>query len=382
MSMPFNGTRLREARRFRKLSISKLSEKIGVTKQSISKYERGNAIPSAKVYSKLVFELGFPLSFFQMKDKYSTENLGTFYRSRMTSTQTEKAPSELKKKYLAILSNLFEKYVDFPPLGNNENYSTIPEIAAYQLREDWNLGQSPISNMVELLERHGFKLALSSSETDKVDAFGSEIKINNSIYYCILINQQNTTYFRQQFSLAHELGHWVLHSGKIHPQELDNTNYKIMEKEADQFASHFLLPSNPFKYDLNGYENDINKYVQLKLKWNVSLSSMIYKANNLGMLSPNEYISLQKKISYRNWRKLEPYDYDFSVNKPILLSQAFKLINEIEDLNGNTINKLLETNYGIQFPINLLAELIGISEEDLNNNRSNIVKFRNINKNN
>ena len=98
--MPFNGERLREARRFRQLSISQLAEKVDVSKQMISKYERNDAQPSPGTYQKIVLTLGFPLSFFKYEDKFLYNDLGTFYRSRLSSTQSEKKPSEILKKYL------------------------------------------------------------------------------------------------------------------------------------------------------------------------------------------------------------------------------------------------------------------------------------------
>lgn len=374
--MPFNGRRLKEARRFRKLSITDLANEIGVSKQMISRYERGESIPNAANYQKLVFKLKFPLSFFQLNDKFDKENLGTFYRSRFTSTQTEKRPSELKKKYLAILVNLFENYVDFPKLENNLSFSNNPALAAQEVRQSWGLGYEPIPNMMDLLERHGFNLAMISSDSDKVDAFGSEIEINSKKYYCILIDKDNDSYYRQQFSLAHELGHWALHSGKINPQELDSIDYRKMENQANDFASSFLLPPVKFQKDISGNETNLNYYLKLKRKWNVSIASMIYRTNDLGLLTPNEFRNLQKKLSYRRWRKIEPLDTESVPMKPVAMKQAYDLISGSELFDGNTINNLLEMEYGISLPLNIIAELLCVPEKKLKQNNSNIISLK------
>lgn len=374
--MPFNGKRLKEVRRFRKLSITDLANEIGVSKQMISRYERGESIPNATNYQKLVFSLGFPLSFLQLKDKFEEENLGTFYRSRLTSTQTEKKPSELKKKYLAILVNLFEKYVDFPKLDDNTKLSSKPALASQEIRKNWNIGNAPIGNMMDLLERHGFNLAMISSDTDKVDAFGSEIQINGENYYCILIDKDNNSYYRQQFSLAHELGHWALHSGKINPQELDSVDYRRIENQANEFASNFLLPATKFQEDILGNVTNLDYYITLKRKWNVSIASMIYRANDLGMLTPSEFRNLQKKISYRKWRKNEPLDAESILMKPVAMRQAYDLISGSELFNGSTINNLLETDYGISLPLSVIAELLYVPESKLKRNNSNIISLK------
>lgn len=374
--MPFNGRRLKEARRFRKLSITALANDIGVSKQMISRYERGESIPNATNYQKIVFNLKFPLSFFQLEDTFEQENLGTFYRSRLTSNQAEKKPSELKKKYLAILVNLFENYVDFPKLGDNSKLSDSPSLVAQEIRKMWGLGDTPIFNMMDLLERHGFNLAMISSDSDKVDAFGSEIEINTEKYYCILIDRDNNSYYRQQFSLAHELGHWALHSGKLNPQELDSVDYRKMENQANVFASNFLLPATKFRKDISSKVTDLDYYLTLKRKWKVSIASMIYRANDLGLLTPNEFRNLQKKISYRKWRKNEPLDAESTLMQPVAMRQAYDLISGSELFDGNTINNLLETDYGISLPLNVIAELLYVPESKLKRNNSNIISLK------
>lgn len=57
---------------------------------------------------------------------------------------------------------------------------------------------------------------------------------------------------RERFSVAHELGHWHLHRGRSFQCRVDdpNTNLssdRVLEKEADSFAAHFLLPDPLFK---------------------------------------------------------------------------------------------------------------------------------------
>ena len=53
---------------------------------------------------------------------------------------------------------------------------------------------------------------------------------------------------RERFSIAHEIGHWVLHRGKSFRCRAEDIvqNYSsetVLEKEADKFASHLLMPT-------------------------------------------------------------------------------------------------------------------------------------------
>lgn len=373
----FNGKRLREARRFRQLSMPQLAERLGVSKQMVFKYEHGEAQPSPKVYQKILIELDFPIAFFQKKDTFGYSDMGTFYRSRLSSTQSEKKPSELLKKYLAVLTNFFETYVDFPKLDDIE-LSDDPVEAAAELRKVWNLGMKPISSMVNLLEIHGFPIAFINSNSEKVDAFGSQIKVNDTKYYCMLVDERNNTFFRQQFSLAHELGHWALHSKSVNPQELDTLEYKEIEDQANLFAACFLLPDKEFIRTIDpSKKDDLDMYLYLKSYWKVSVASMVFRARNLGVIDSEQYIRIQKRMGARGWRKVEPFDDVTPIRRPVLLKQAYRLISEHRILKNNSINDTLSINYGVELPNDILAELINISIDELiENEGGRIIKIK------
>ena len=76
----------------------------------------------------------------------------------------------------------------------------------------------------------------------------------------IFINRNDTPQ-RQRFTIAHELGHYFLHSEFIQTDEYQQKELRReiandpKELEANTFASHLLMPSNLF-----------NKYRQVALK--------------------------------------------------------------------------------------------------------------------
>lgn len=56
---------------------------------------------------------------------------------------------------------------------------------------------------------------------------------------------------RDRFSIAHELGHWALHRGRSFKCRADDASQNLssniaLEKEADRYASHLLMPSHLF----------------------------------------------------------------------------------------------------------------------------------------
>jgi len=56
---------------------------------------------------------------------------------------------------------------------------------------------------------------------------------------------------RERFSIGHELGHWTMHRGRsfrcrVDDPEQNLTSSAPVEKEADEFAAHLLMPSSLF----------------------------------------------------------------------------------------------------------------------------------------
>ncbi|MGF2145385.1 helix-turn-helix domain-containing protein [Vagococcus fluvialis] len=353
----FNGERLKEARLFNQMTISEIADLLGVTKQMVSKYENGKSSPSLDSTFKLVQELKFPREFYYTRDKYSLHTQGTFFRSRYTSTQKEKIPSEYSKKYTAIIRDYLNEFLDFPELDwNLTNKSMSPTEYAEFIRKEWNLEEKPIIDVMNLLEEKGFVVTTVSNQSDKVDAFSSSVMINENKYFVILLEGNSYSFYRQQFSLAHELGHWLMHDGIYNPQELDKESYKEMENEANEFASAFLLPEKSFSNNSKQNLNQIDQYLNLKRYWNVSISMMIMRAKNLGLISTEEYVKLQRQLNYRGWRKEEPLD-NIRASKPIALKQAIQLLVENNIIEGYEIPREIMKKYGLALPTRMIEQL-------------------------
>ena len=360
MGFELNGDRLREARRYRRLTITSLSEKAGVSKQMVSRYERGTAQPGLEVFQKIVRELQFPVDFFTGTNKFEYKDEGTYFRSRLNSIQSEKMPSETYKKATGLVRNMFSEYVEFPSLFQEDITSKSPKAAAIQLRQSWELGDDPIKNVLRLLESHGILVALVNSGSEKIDAHSGYVDVNQHRYYVVLVDANSTTFLRQQFSLAHELGHFILHSDSVEPQTLDTQEYRQMEKEADEFASEFLLPAQAFEKSISGNLIDLNEYIRLKMKWHVAAGAMVHRARSLRLIDADQYLRLQKSISARGWRKKEKLDGIVEPSKPQLLHQSLDLLESANVLQARELPGILNSEYGVAFPTEILAQVIGV----------------------
>ncbi|MDQ3076915.1 MAG: ImmA/IrrE family metallo-endopeptidase [bacterium] len=74
------------------------------------------------------------------------------------------------------------------------------------------------------------------------DSFNAQISFTPENGYELLVNE-NHPIGRQRFSIAHELGHFILHNTEIvELGKLNRDGDSIMEEEADALAAEILMP--------------------------------------------------------------------------------------------------------------------------------------------
>lgn len=375
MKKIFNGKRLKEARLYNKMTITSLADRLEITKQAVSKYETGKTAPNFENSLRLYDILGYPREFFYTHDSFEYETEGTFFRSRLTSTLKSKQPAEISIKYTVIVRDFLSQYIEFPKLKNREEYSDINDIdlVSKKVRQDMLLNEDPILDIIETAELMGFSVINSEYNEEKIDAFSSMNKINNNEYFVITTGEKSS-FYRRQFSIAHEIGHWVLHQD-INPQELDKEEYREMETQANKFASCFLLPDNAFRKSL--IRNDVNNietYYNLKKIWNVSMAAMIKRAYDLNIINTEQQTKLYKQMNYRGWRNPEPFDLDKKRTIPVSFKQSIHLLIDENVLRGHEIPIKLAEEYSLYLTNAMLARVCGVSENLFkNNNESQVV---------
>ena len=159
--------------------------------------------------------------------------------------------------------------------------------------------------------------------------------------YIIVLSIGKKGKARINFDLAHELGHILLHPWTEDIETLSNDEFKERERQANKFASSFLLPKEPFINDCSRYPTELKYYLGMKRKWGVSIQAMIYRACDLGLITNNQFQYLMRQISSKGWRKKEPGDFPYELNENI-----FKM----------GINLLLENDYSKKDIVQILEE--------------------------
>lgn len=326
--------RIKQARISRGLSMAELADLVDVSKQAISQYETGKSTPSDAVINRLSMILKYSTDFFRkpMPVK-SAANSGVFFRSNTTAKKADLKAAESKIELLREINEYLQQYVEFPPICfpeiqytdngidpiSNEDIETY----AMELRKKWGLGNEPIGNLVNIIQKNGIVVSATKLRLRKLD--GLSEWYNNTPY--IFMSTDKDTNCRIRFGLAHELGHLLMHAGNFSPEEIQqSTIHKKLEDEAHRFAGAFLLPKESFEKDI--YSTSIDYFIQLKAKWKVSISAMIKRCETLNIFSYSQIKYLKDQMTRKGYWRHEPLDSEMPIERPFAHKQALSLLFE------------------------------------------------------
>jgi Zn-dependent peptidase ImmA (M78 family)/DNA-binding XRE family transcriptional regulator len=293
----FSPSRLSVARERRCISQKELALNVGVTPDAICKFESGERNPLPENVARAALILGFPLLWFYASEIELIDAEAISFRSlrSMTAATREKVKG-IAEIAAGVVSPAVRSRFKLPELNLPSLGSHSPEEAAKILRDMWKLGQAPISNMVHLLESKGIEVYWLNEPVKDLDAWS--FRRDDRAF--VALNLFKTAGEREQFDAAHELGHLIMHS----PIRRNLTG-KEYEKEANQFASAFLMPAEQFRSECPKVPL-IDLFLPLKKRWTVSVGAMVYRCKDLGVLSDWHYQLAAKELSVRGWRSGEP----------------------------------------------------------------------------
>lgn len=375
----FNGNRLRNARIYNGISLTDLANQANITKQSISLYENGKNTPDYERIKMLSKILGFPIDYFFQEDKIKTYTETTYFRSQATATKKNRAAQSVKLELVAQMYEVLWNYIEFPAYkdpqidfsGHDdpldcETQEAIDEIenAAHKVRKCWGVPDGPIKDFQYTLEQNGILVTGFSSNADKIDAFSQRTIINKADVFLIAIalGKENSE-CRIRFDMGHELGHIVLHPWSEDIESLSKDEFKARERQANMFASAFLLPRESFLRDVLQYPTDLNYYRFLKKKWKVSIQAMIVRAKQLNAISPSQYHYMFRQVSKKGWRFHEPDDTIGLLNESIFQG-AIDLLFENNILSPRSLLMDFKKN-GVSLYPEMIEELLHLKEGTL-----------------
>ncbi|MFI6567077.1 ImmA/IrrE family metallo-endopeptidase [Streptomyces sp. NPDC050534] len=172
---------------------------------------------------------------------------------------------------------------------------TTARDAARQVRREWGLPAGPVADVIGSLETAGAWVVVRDLGSRLLDAVsqwdGRQMPL-------MLVNDRAPG-DRCRFSVAHELGHLVMHCEPGTAGE--------QEKQADAFASEFLMPAADIRQAFTGGV-DLARLAELKRIWRVSMSALLRRAVDLNALSDWQYRTVVVEMSALGYRTAEPVD--------------------------------------------------------------------------
>jgi DNA-binding XRE family transcriptional regulator len=148
-----------------------LAAKIGVNSHTIVLWEKGETEPATENVEAFVRVLAYPSLFFFGTDIDEPYKDSTSFRS-LTSMSAATRDAALAAGSLGFLvSDWIEARFELPATNVPDLHLYDPERAARTLRQEWSLGEKPISNMIQLLESKGVRVFSLAEDTAKVNAY-------------------------------------------------------------------------------------------------------------------------------------------------------------------------------------------------------------------
>jgi Zn-dependent peptidase ImmA (M78 family)/transcriptional regulator with XRE-family HTH domain len=313
MPFEFNPEMMILARESRAMSQTDLARSAHLNQATVSRLEGGILMPTPEAVEKIAAALAYPFEFFFQTDRVFGFNSSVFFHRKRASLPDKvlrqlHAQLNIRRIHVSRLLRATEISTNrrFQKIDLTE-YQGRPDIVAQVVRGTWLLPRGPIRNVVQSIEDAGGIVIRGDFGTKKIDAISEWVPGFPPIFF--VNSSSDITGDRLRRTLAHEIGHVILHSFPS----------PTMEKEADGFASEFLLPTKevrPYLYHLT-----IPKLAELKAWWKVSMASLVQRGFELKTITDSQRRYLFIQLARAGYKTREPIETDVPIERPALIRE-------------------------------------------------------------
>ena len=264
-----------------RINAKKAADKFGVAQTVLSRLENDMIDPDDDLRSRASQAFDLPLSFFEINDTVygppvSVHTMLRGKKSEVSARDVDMITAELNIRLFHL--RRFLENVDYEPMNelptlDIEHYGSTQKIAA-TVRAHWKVPGGPIKNLTRLMERAGVIVGESSFHGAAVSGVTFAAPGRPLL---VLINREHPA-DRLRFTLAHELGHLIMHRFPT----------PTMEDEANQFSSAFLLPPHELREVFRGRRVTLELLAALKKEWCVSMQPLLMTARSLKSITDNQ----------------------------------------------------------------------------------------------
>ncbi len=284
------GLRLKQARVRAKLSLEALAKKMdgSVSKQAISKYEKGQMAPSSSTLIKLATALGTDINYFFRPITPDLQNLEVSFRKKSNINAKDVAALKIDiqddiERFLEIEEILGKNEKKPFIINNDETISSVQQMEelAIKLRKKWNLGLSPILNIQDTLESNGIKVIFCKGPV----GFDGVSGVVNHDRLIMVLNTEVDMIERQRFTALHELAHLLFNT---HFDESLTKNEQ--EKLCHAFANEMLVPSEILRKIFGDKKHiSLEELFFAQQQYGISIDAIMHKLKELEIVSEKRY---------------------------------------------------------------------------------------------
>lgn len=304
------------AREYRGLTQKALSAAIsGLSQSNLSKYEKGIGALSEETVERVMRYLGFPMDFLNLNINNNVEN--KHYRKRASINAANRKQIDRTLSLIAYCFDWMSDFVELPDytLGDYDLEQGIsPSDVARQIRRQCKLGVAPVKDICTILEKNGVFIYFWDCPYEDFDGVSL---ITDNGFRLIIVNK-NCGNDRIRWTLAHELGHCLMHENIA----LFVNENRDKEKEANEFAAEFLLPECETKKAFVNIK--MSQLAPFKSYWLTSMGAIVQRAKQLGGITNEKYKLLRIEFSRNRWTKKEPVLVP--LDKPTVFGQMYDLV--------------------------------------------------------
>jgi Zn-dependent peptidase ImmA (M78 family)/transcriptional regulator with XRE-family HTH domain len=287
------GDRVKQARLFLNETQAQFSTQIGLTQSQLSGLENTAKEIAPDTLLALAEHTGFRPEFFMRPPAAPVDEYQ--FRARLRYKAGDRNQAVRAAQLVHESYELMRQQVTAPDVRlTGPTLGADPRETARAARQVLGLDSAaPIPNLIGAVERAGVTVLALPVVGKKHDAFSWWHEGESR--YPVIITLAGAPGDRLRWNIAHELGHILLHPAGGSPE---------FEKEADQFAAELLTPLHSLANEMPTSPK-LSALYAMKLRWGVSVQSLIRRAKDLGLVTDDQYMSLFKQISARGERMNE-----------------------------------------------------------------------------
>lgn len=306
----FNREMLILAREAKGYTQKELAILLGCNQSRLSKIELGDLAPQTEDIHLFASKLGQHPDFFYQQGTAQPSSV-SFYRktSTLPSKMLTQCNAQMNVRRLEIETAIGNKRfgkTDLPYLPPDEHGGA--KGVARKLRQIWHLPKGTIRNLTKLVEDAGCVIENYAFPSSKLDGLCIRAVDKPPI---IFLNKDFPK-SRRRLSLAHELGHLVMHTDP----------HEKVEDEAWEFAAEFLMPAAEISHQF--YPMNLDALGKLKCQWGVSMQAILTHGKRLGKIGDSYNRFLWMQLGKCGYRLNEPFEDAIPDENPTQLELRLK----------------------------------------------------------